>query len=160
MRFDQDWYTNQYIDVAESKILPIAHYLEYGLFEGRYPKEPEWFKKLFEEKSWFMQEIEIAQDRYLISFESKGKSLKENIHLKFYFEVKYMQHILKKIDLERDEQKKYIIILNILWKRINRGIQVINIKIFKKSIMIVVTNSDFDRARVFNIAQLNGYIII
>lgn len=35
--FDEQWYLNQYPDVAEKKLDPVIHYLKFGGFEGRKP---------------------------------------------------------------------------------------------------------------------------
>lgn len=37
--FDSDWYMKKYADVANSKMLPIEHYMKYGWKEGRKPSE-------------------------------------------------------------------------------------------------------------------------
>ena len=160
MGFDQNWYTNQYVDVAESRILPEAHYLEYGLFEGRYPEEPEWFRTLLEQKSWFIQELEIAQENYLISFESDRTRLKGNIYLKYYFDVEHLQKVLSKIRVTKDEQKKYVKIIDLRIKKIKVKPRAFNVKIVKKIITVIITNSDFDRVRILNIVKLNNYTII
>lgn len=35
--FDQSWYLNSYPDVASAKLDPIAHWVKYGVYEGRDP---------------------------------------------------------------------------------------------------------------------------
>lgn len=41
--FDRSWYVDHYLDVKNSGLNPLSHFINYGKSEWRFPTQPEWF---------------------------------------------------------------------------------------------------------------------
>lgn len=74
--FNEKWYLNNYLDVADAGVNPIEHYLQYGWSEGRNPSE------LFNTVAYLQDNPDVANSKmcpllhYLDFGYAEGRSIR------------------------------------------------------------------------------------
>ena len=97
--FDEKWYLRKYPDVAKKKVNPIAHYLDFGAYEGRNPS-------LKFDNNWYLQQYpDVATVRLnpVVHYMRFGKNANitiKNIDNEEYQNLSHFMFIKKRVSFQ------------------------------------------------------------